>query len=82
MSSALHLHVEDLKKPKEKRYIHKIVTTDDGGVLMFTFVPFLLGLIHEDEVMAFEYDMTFKQTLGLNEWEMVIYLPSIQCSEL
>ncbi|KAG6904638.1 hypothetical protein DXG01_008433 [Tephrocybe rancida] len=67
---AMHLHVEDLKKPKDKRYIHKIVTTDDGGVLVFTFVPFLLGLIHEDEVTAFECDVTFKRTLDLNEWEM------------
>jgi hypothetical protein len=38
-------------------------------------------LIHEDEVTSFECDVTFKRVLDLNEWEMVIYLPSIQRSE-
>ena len=78
---AVHMHIEDLKQPMAKRYIHKIITADDGGILVFTFVPSLLALIHKDEVKSFECDVTFKHVLELNEWEMVIYLPSIQCSE-
>ncbi|KAG6913688.1 hypothetical protein DXG01_005156 [Tephrocybe rancida] len=81
LPGVMYLHMEDLKKPMEERYIHKIVTSDDGGVLVFTFIPFLLGLIHKEEVTSFECDVTFKRALELNEWEMVIYLPSIQRSE-
>ncbi|KAG6872941.1 hypothetical protein C0992_009244, partial [Termitomyces sp. T32_za158] len=77
-ASAMHLHLEDLKKPKDERYIHKILTSDEGGVLVFTFVPFILGLLHQDEVTAFECDVTFKRVIDLNEWEMVTYLPSIE----
>ncbi|KAG6824629.1 hypothetical protein H0H92_006258 [Tricholoma furcatifolium] len=73
----MHLHICDLEKPMAERYVHKIVTSDDGGVLVFTFVPSLLALIHKEEVSAFECDVTFKRSNGLNEWEMVIYLASI-----
>ncbi|KAG6884190.1 hypothetical protein C0992_006788, partial [Termitomyces sp. T32_za158] len=66
----IHLHMEDLKKPIDRRYIHKVVMSDDGGILVFTFVPFLLGLIHQEEVTAFECDVTFKHVQQLNEWEM------------
>jgi len=77
----MHMHIEDLKELMDKHYIHKIITADDGSILIFTFVPSLLSLIHKDEVTSFECDVTFKCVLDLNEWEMVIYLPSIQCSE-
>ena len=75
------MHIEDLKQPMAKRYIHKIITADDGGILVFTFVLSLLALIHKDKVKSFECDVTFKCVLELNEWEMVIYPPSIQRSE-
>ncbi|KAG6825944.1 hypothetical protein H0H92_001763 [Tricholoma furcatifolium] len=78
LPGVMQLHLEDLKKPMNERYIHKIVMTDDGGTLVFTFVPSLLALIHNDEVTAFECDVTFKRAVDLNEWEMVTYLPSIQ----
>jgi hypothetical protein len=78
---AVHMHIEDLKQPMAKCYIHKIIMADDSGILVFTFVLSLLALIHKDEVKSFECDVTFKRILKLNEWEMVVYLPSIQCSE-
>ncbi|KAG6886952.1 hypothetical protein C0992_001484 [Termitomyces sp. T32_za158] len=80
-AGAMHLHLEDLKKPKDNHYIHKILTSDEGGVLVFTFVLFPLGLLHRDEVTAFECDVTFKRVIDLNEWEMVTYLPSIERSK-
>jgi len=81
LTGAMHMHIEDLKELMDKHYVHKIITADDSGILIFTFVPSLLSLIHEDEVTSFECDVTFKCVLDLNEWEMVIYLLSIQCSE-
>ncbi|KAF8812196.1 hypothetical protein BYT27DRAFT_7221222 [Phlegmacium glaucopus] len=47
-----------------------------GGTIIFTCIPFLLGLVHE--VTSFECDVTFKCVLLLNEWEMVIYYLPVQ----
>lgn len=76
---AFDLFYKEVKKPLTERYIQSIVTTEDGGILILTFVPFLLSLIHE--VVSFECDVTFKRVVDLNEWEMVIFYPPVQRGE-
>jgi hypothetical protein len=70
------LYRKDLAKDIDDRYIHSFINTPEGGTIIFTCVPFLLGLIHE--VSSFECDVTFKRVQLLNEWEMVIYYPPVQ----
>ncbi|KJA15424.1 hypothetical protein HYPSUDRAFT_80527 [Hypholoma sublateritium FD-334 SS-4] len=69
---------KEFSEPPDSRYIHEIITTDTGKLLIFTAVPYLLSLIHD--VPSFECDTTFKRVKdsGINEWEMVIYYPPVQ----
>lgn len=49
--------------------------------LIFTFVPYLLNLLHTAD--AAEGDIQYKRVADpFNEYEMVIYCPDIQRSKL
>lgn len=51
--------------------------------MIFTCVPFLLSLLDDEGVNAFENDTSFKRVFGkLNEWELVLFLKSLQRGEL
>ena len=76
LTGAYELYRKDLVKDIDDRYIHSFINTPEGGTIIFTCVPFLLGLVHE--VSSFECDVTFKRVQLLNEWEMVIYYPPVQ----
>ena len=76
LTGAYELYRKDLTKDIDDRYIHSFINTQEGGTIIFTCVPFLLGLIHE--VSSFECDVTFKRVQLLNEWEMVIYYLPVQ----
>lgn len=66
------LMAKDLLKPIEERYIHSIMSTEHGGILIFTFLSQLLALIHK--ALTIQVDTTFKRTAGdINEWEIVIW---------
>lgn len=66
----------DREKPAADRYIHSIKTTTEGGMLIFTFNVFLLGLVHD--ALTIQVDSTFKRMAGdLNEWEIVIWYPHV-----
>ncbi|KAF8153916.1 hypothetical protein B0H34DRAFT_860865 [Crassisporium funariophilum] len=69
---------QEFTKAKEDRYIHDIVITETGKMLIITGVPYLLSLIHQKR--SFKCDTTFKRVkdAGMNEWEMVIYYPAVQ----
>ena len=56
---------------KSQHYIHAMNTSEDGGIIIFTFCPKLLALI--SEANYFEGDGSFKQCKGWEEWQMVIY---------
>jgi hypothetical protein len=72
--------VQELDKPIQERYLHLIVSRDNGMHLIFTFVPSLLKLIHDSP--AGEGDIQYKRVENLfNEYEFVTYLPDIQHSE-
>ncbi|KAJ6603588.1 hypothetical protein DFH09DRAFT_1354717 [Mycena vulgaris] len=77
---AFQLYFDDLKKPEGERYIHCCRMTDDtGGILIITGVPFLIKLLDDPGVSAFEDDTTFKRIRGeMNEWELALYFKAIQ----
>ncbi|KAF7335140.1 hypothetical protein MVEN_02265100 [Mycena venus] len=78
-AGALQLFLEDRKRPLEEQYIHCYRTTDDGGVLIITGVPFLIKLLDDPGVLAFDDDTTFKRVEGeMNEWELALYLKAVQ----
>ena len=68
---------KDLLKPVEERYVHSIMSTGNGGILIFTFLSRLLALIHK--ALTIQVDTTFKRTAGdINEWEIVIWYQELQ----
>lgn len=76
---AFQLFLDDQKKPLADRYIHCCRTTDDGGVLIITGVPFLIKLLDDPGVLAFDDDTTFKRVAGeMNEWELALFLKAVQ----
>jgi hypothetical protein len=71
------LMAKDLLKPVEERYVHSIMSTEHGGILIFTFLSRLLALIHK--ALTIQVDTTFKRTAGdINEWEIVIWYHELQ----
>ncbi|KAJ7225152.1 hypothetical protein C8J57DRAFT_1590385, partial [Mycena rebaudengoi] len=75
---AFQLYLDDLKKPLDKRYIHCCHTTPDGGVLIITGVPYLIKLLDDPGVLAFEDDTTFKRVAGeMNEWELALFFKAV-----
>jgi hypothetical protein len=48
------------------------VTNPDSAILILTFQPFLVSLVHT--ALSFQVDTTFKRVRGdLNEWEITIF---------
>ncbi|KAJ6472079.1 hypothetical protein C8R45DRAFT_1164911 [Mycena sanguinolenta] len=79
LSGALQLYREDLEKLPEKRYIHCFRVTDDGGVLIITGVPFLIKLLDDPGVRAFDDDTSFKRVAGeMNEWELALFFKAVE----
>jgi len=63
-------------QPTEQRYIHSVVTGQNGGIMIATFQLALAKLIHQ--VKSLFVDTTFKWAIGdLNELELAIWEPSI-----
>jgi len=77
LSGVADLLAKDVLKPIKERYIHSIMTTAHGGLLIFTFFSDLLALIHS--ALTIQVDTTFKRTAGdINEWEIVIWYRELQ----
>ena len=69
----------ELTKPLPERYIHSYLKTGDGGIIIVTFVPYLLKLLDDPGVTSFDGDTTFKGIEGkMNEWEMTIFAKVVQ----
>ncbi|KAF9489003.1 hypothetical protein BDN71DRAFT_1512533 [Pleurotus eryngii] len=76
LSGVFDVCQKDVNKPLTEQYIHVIETTEAGGILVFTFVPFLLSLIHD--TVSFQVDTTFKHTVGdLKEIEFTIWFAPV-----
>ncbi|KAJ7736698.1 hypothetical protein B0H16DRAFT_1326459, partial [Mycena metata] len=68
------IYLSGLSKPLPERYIHGYITTEDGGICILTCVPYLLKLLDDPGVQAFDDDTTYKRILGkMNEWEVTVY---------
>ncbi|KAJ6573684.1 hypothetical protein B0H10DRAFT_1963936 [Mycena sp. CBHHK59/15] len=71
---AFHLYLNGLTKPLPECYIHAYITTPDGGICILTCVVFLLKLLDDPGVIAFDDDTTYKRVEGeMNEWEVTVY---------
>jgi hypothetical protein len=69
----------ELTKPLPERYIHGYLKTRDGGIIIVTFVPYLLKLLDDPGVTSFDGDTTFKGIEGkVNEWEMMLFAKVVQ----
>ncbi|KAF8146181.1 hypothetical protein K438DRAFT_1781221 [Mycena galopus ATCC 62051] len=79
IAGAFQLFLDDQKKPFAERYVHCCRTTDDGGILVITGVPFLIELLDDPGVRAFDDDTTFKRVAGeMNEWELALFFKAVQ----
>ncbi|KAJ7731028.1 hypothetical protein B0H16DRAFT_1427586 [Mycena metata] len=79
VAGAFKLFYDDMKKPIEERYIHRLVTVPDGGTMIITCLAALMGLLDDTGVTSFETDTTFKRIAGeMNEWEVVIFFKALQ----
>ncbi|KAJ6608663.1 hypothetical protein B0H10DRAFT_1955216 [Mycena sp. CBHHK59/15] len=62
------IYLNGLTKPLPKHYIHGYITTTDGGICILTCVPFLLKLLDDPGVIAFDDNTTYKCVEGkMNE---------------
>ena len=54
----------------------------DGGLMILTCLSALMKLLDDSGVTSFETDTTFKRIKGeMNEWEVVLFLKSLQRGE-
>ncbi|KAJ7732886.1 hypothetical protein B0H16DRAFT_1892969 [Mycena metata] len=63
LTGAFQLFRDDLRKPVDERYIQRLVTMPDGGVIILTDLAALIELMDNMGVTSFETDTTFN-TLG------------------
>ncbi|KAJ6461772.1 hypothetical protein C8R45DRAFT_1220718 [Mycena sanguinolenta] len=67
-------YLDGLTKPLPEHYIHSYLTTPDGGICILTCVPYLLKLLDDPGVRAFDDDTTYKRVEGkMNEWELTLF---------
>ncbi|KAJ6578981.1 hypothetical protein B0H10DRAFT_2235975 [Mycena sp. CBHHK59/15] len=79
VGGAFQLFWDEMKKPIDERYIHRIATMPDGGVIILTCLSALMRLLDDKGVLSFENDTTFKRVTGdINEWEVVIFFKALQ----
>ncbi|KAK7008311.1 hypothetical protein R3P38DRAFT_3280934 [Favolaschia claudopus] len=79
IQGALQLFLEDQQKHLNERYIHSFRTTEGGGVIIITGVPYLIKLLDDPGVRAFDDDTTFKRVEGeMNEWELALFFKAVE----
>ncbi|KAJ7191167.1 hypothetical protein B0H12DRAFT_1172358, partial [Mycena haematopus] len=78
-AGAFKLFFDDLKKGVDERYIQRVVTMPDGGIMILTCLAALMKLLDDTGVTCFETDTTFSRVEGdINEWEVVLFLKALQ----
>ncbi|KAF7353417.1 hypothetical protein MSAN_01530800 [Mycena sanguinolenta] len=79
MPGVFQLFFDDIKKGVNERYIQRLVTMPDGGIMILTCLSALMRLLDDTGVKSFETDTTFKRVEGdINEWEVVLFLKALQ----
>ncbi|KAJ7484769.1 hypothetical protein B0H11DRAFT_2279492 [Mycena galericulata] len=78
LTGAFDLYMNHLTKPLPERYIHGYLTLPGGGVCIFTCVVYLLKLLDDPGVTAFDDDTTYKRVEGeMNEWEVTVFVKAV-----
>ncbi|KAJ7782537.1 hypothetical protein DFH07DRAFT_1010922 [Mycena maculata] len=78
-AGAFQLFWNDMQKPIDERYIHRLISMPDGGTMILTCLAALMRLLDDTGVTSFETDTTFRRVAGdFNEWEVVIFLKALQ----
>ncbi|KAJ6505028.1 hypothetical protein C8R45DRAFT_971670 [Mycena sanguinolenta] len=76
---AFQLFFYDLKSGVNERYLQRIITMPDGGIMIITCLAALMKLLDDPGVTSFETDTTFSRVEGyINEWEVVLFLNALQ----
>ncbi|KAJ6624569.1 hypothetical protein B0H10DRAFT_2186634 [Mycena sp. CBHHK59/15] len=71
---AYELYRTHLTKPLPEKYLHAYITTPDGGTCILTCVVYLLKLLDDPGVNAFDGDTTYRRVEGeMNEWELTVF---------
>ncbi|KAJ6553788.1 hypothetical protein DFH09DRAFT_1495357 [Mycena vulgaris] len=77
-AGAFQLYYNGLTKPLPERYIHGYLTMPVGGICILTCVPYLLKLLDDPGVIAFDGDSTYKRIAGsMNEWELTVFVKAV-----
>ncbi|KAJ6592738.1 hypothetical protein B0H19DRAFT_1365112 [Mycena capillaripes] len=63
-AGAFKLFFDELQKPVDERYIQRLVTMPDGGIMILTCLAALMKLLDDTGVTSFETDTTFKRVEG------------------
>ncbi|KAJ6456874.1 hypothetical protein C8R45DRAFT_1184944 [Mycena sanguinolenta] len=78
-AGAFQLFFDDLESGVNERYLQRVVTMPDGGIMILTCLTALMKLLDDPGVTSFETDTTFSRVEGdINEWEVVLFLKALQ----
>ncbi|KAJ7456176.1 hypothetical protein FB451DRAFT_1564753 [Mycena latifolia] len=77
-AGAFKMFFDDLKKGVDDRYVQRVLTMPDGGLMVLTCLSALMKLLDDSGVTSFETDTTFRRVDGeMNEWEVVLFLKAL-----
>ncbi|KAJ7818916.1 hypothetical protein B0H14DRAFT_3738463 [Mycena olivaceomarginata] len=73
-----HMFLNGVTKPLPEKYIYGYVVGNAGEICVVTCVPYLLKLLDDPGVNAFDNDTTYRHIKSkVNEWELSIYVKTV-----
>ncbi|KAJ7805829.1 hypothetical protein B0H14DRAFT_3770242 [Mycena olivaceomarginata] len=73
-----HMFLNGVTKPLPEKYICGYVVGNAGEICVVTCVPYLLKLLDDPDVNAFDNDTTYRRIKSkVNEWELSIYVKTV-----
>ncbi|KAJ7845548.1 hypothetical protein B0H14DRAFT_3139049 [Mycena olivaceomarginata] len=73
-----HMFLNGVTKPLPEKYIYGYVVGNAGEICVVTCVPYLLKLLDDPGVNAFDNDTTYRRIKSkVNEWELSIYVKTV-----
>ncbi|KAJ7898022.1 hypothetical protein B0H14DRAFT_291693 [Mycena olivaceomarginata] len=73
-----HMFLNGVTKPLPEKYIYGYVVGNAGEICVVTCVPYLLKLLDDPGVNAFDNDTTYRCIKSkVNEWELSIYVKTV-----
>jgi hypothetical protein len=72
------MFLNGVTKPLPEKYIYGYVVGTAGEICVVTCVPYLLKLLDDPGVNAFDNDTTYRRIKSkVNEWELSIYVKTV-----